>query len=88
MCMIDPLDTDIVCCDFSCGCNPLYSDGFPIHIGCVSLASLGVSRCRLLPAGHSVDLDHLAAHTIGALPVYADLAKFQRRGSGEARFAS
>ena len=67
----------------------MYWDGFPIHIGCVSLASPGVNLCRLLPAGHSVDLDHLAAHQIGELPVYADLAKFQqRRGSGEARFAS
>ena len=36
---------------------------------------------------HSIDLDHVAAHPIGALPAYANLAEFQpRRGSGEACF--
>ena len=40
-------------------------------------------------ARHSIDLDHVAAHPIGALAAYADLAEFQpRRGSSEARFAS
>ena len=39
--------------------------------------------------GHSIDLNHVAAHPIGELPAYADLAEFQpRRGSGEAFFAS
>ena len=33
---------------------------------------------------HSIDLDHVAAHPIGALSAYTDLAEFQpRRGSGE-----
>ena len=38
---------------------------------------------------HSVDLDHMVAHPIDALPAYADLTDFlSRRGSGEACFAS
>ena len=32
-------------------------------------------------AGHSIDLDYVAAHPIGALPAYADLAEsWKRRG--------
>ena len=48
--------------------------------GCVSLAS-PVAVCNRRGT-------HVAAHPIGALPAYADLAEFQpRRGSGEACFA-
>ena len=47
-----------------------------------------VAGCSLLLEGHAIDLDHVAAHPIGALVVYADLTEFQpRRGSGGACFA-
>ena len=44
-------------------------------------------RTRKPVVRHSFDLDHVAAHPIGALPAYTDLAEFQpRRGRGEIKF--
>ena len=54
-----------------------------------SLALPCISRLEAITGGHSIDLDDVAAHPIGALLAYADLAEFQpRRGRGKACFDS
>ena len=41
--------------------------------------------CSPYPAGHSIDLGHVAAQPIGALPAYANLVEIQPRcGSSKA----
>ena len=50
---------------------------------------LAKAGCSPYPAGHSIDLGHVAAQPIGVLPGYANLLEFQpKRGSSEACFAS
>ena len=36
-------------------------------------------RKPVIVAGHSICLNHVAAHPIGALPAYTDIAEFQPR---------